>query len=138
MAAALATFGAIWAGHVGVRLIEFRARRLGPAAAILVAAGLGLEVLAARSGAPPIAAAEGIVGMTLIFDAFELRRQFRRVREGRARANPLNPRHAPHIAGRALVGDPLGRDGPGRRGHDPGRRGHDPSDRRGRAERPAP
>jgi len=132
VAAALATFGAIWAGHVGVRLIEFRARRLGPAAAILVAAGLGLEVLAARSGAPPIAAAEGIVGMTLIFDAFELRRQFRRVREGRARANPLNPRHAPHIAsGRALVGDSLGRDGPGRRGHDP-------SDRRSRAERPAP
>jgi hypothetical protein len=109
--AALATFGGVWAGHVGVRAVEYRARRLGPAMAILAAAGLGIEALAAVSGAGPAAAAEGIVGMTLLFDAFELRRQFRRVREGRARANPSNPRHAPFIAsGRALAADPLDRD----------------------------
>lgn len=108
--AAMATFGGVWAGHAGVRAIEFRSRRLGPVMALLVAAALGLEALAALSGAGPAAAAEGIVGMTLLFDALELHRQFRRVREGRAQANPRNPRHAPYIAsGRALVADPLER-----------------------------
>jgi hypothetical protein len=110
LVAALAAFGAVWVGHVGVRLIEFRSRRLGPAVAILVAAGSGLEAIAASSGASSAAVAEGIVGMTLIFDAFELRRQFRRVREGRARANPLNPRHRPFIdSGSAVLVDPLER-----------------------------
>jgi hypothetical protein len=111
--AALATFGGVWAGHVGVRLIEFRSRRLGPPMALLAAAGLGLEALAAASGMSLVAAVEGIVGMTLLFDALELRRQFRRVREGKARANPLNPRHALYIdSGRALVADPLDRGSP--------------------------
>jgi hypothetical protein len=108
VAAAVATFGGVWAGHVGVRMIEFRARRLGPAMAILAAAGLGLEALAAASGTSLAAVAEGILGMILVFDAFELRRQFHRVREGRARANPQNPRHRPHIAsGHAVTVDPL-------------------------------
>jgi hypothetical protein len=98
LAAAAATFAGVWAGHVGVRWIEFHAARLWPAAVLLAAAGLGLEALAAVSGAGPAAAAWGILGMTLIFDAFELRRQFRRVREGRAPPNPENPRHAPYLA----------------------------------------
>ncbi len=108
LAAAIATFAGVWAGHVGVRLIEYRSRRLWPAAVLFATAGLGLEALAALSGAGPASAAWGILGMTLLFDAFELGRQFRRVREGRASANPLNPRHAPYIAsGHALVEDPL-------------------------------
>jgi hypothetical protein len=111
--AALAVFGGVWAGHVGVRAVEFRSLRLGPAMAILAAAGLALEVLASFSGSGLLAVAEGIVGMTLFFDAFELRRQFRRVREGRARANPRNPRHRPYIeSGVTLVADPLDPDRP--------------------------
>jgi hypothetical protein len=111
--AALAVFGAVWAGHAGVRAIEYRSLRLAPAMAILAAAGLALEVLASLSGIRLFAVAEGIVGMTLLFDAFELRRQFRRVRDGRARANPLNPRHRPYIeSGVALVADPLDPDRP--------------------------
>lgn len=106
--AAFAAFGGIWAGHVGVRAIEFRSLRLAPAMAVLAAAGLALEVLASLSGSGLLAVAEGIVGMTLLFDALELRRQFRRVREGRARANPRNPRHVPYIAtGIASIVDPL-------------------------------
>lgn len=97
VAAALAVFGGVWAGHVGVRAIEFRSLRIAPAMAFLAAAGLGFEALAMLSGHSLSAVAEGIVGMTLLFDAFELRRQFRRVREGRARANPDNPRHKPYI-----------------------------------------
>jgi hypothetical protein len=96
--AALATFGGVWAGHVGVRAIEYRAHRLGPAMALLAAAGAGLELIAMASGPGLAAVAEGIVGMTLLFDAIELKRQFRRVREGRAPANPRNPRHASFIA----------------------------------------
>jgi hypothetical protein len=111
--AALAAFGSVWAGHVGVRAVEFRARRLGPAMAVLAAAGLGLEVLATISGNSLFAVAEGIMGMTLLFDALELRRQFRRVREGRARANPRNPRHGPYIeSGVAFVADPFDPDRP--------------------------
>jgi len=111
--AAFAVFGGVWAGHVGVRAIEFRSLRLAPAMAVLAAAGLALEVLASLSGAGLLAVAEGIVGMTLLFDALELRRQFRRVREGRARANPRNPRHRPYIeSGVALVADPLDPDRP--------------------------
>lgn len=96
--AALATFGGVWAGHVGVRAIEYHARRLVPAQALLAAMGLGLELLSASTPSLLLAVASGILGMTLLFDALELRRQFRRVREGRAPANPANPRHAPYLA----------------------------------------
>jgi len=103
LAAAAATFAGVWAGHAGVRTIEFRAARLWPAASLLAAGGLGLEALAAIAGSAPAAAAAGILGMTLLFDAIELSRQFRRVREGRAPANPDNPRHAPYLAARAFA-----------------------------------
>ena len=99
LAAAAATFGGIWLGHVSVRAIEFRAPRLRLPAALFIAAGLALEALAVaggRRGAGSLAltGAAGILGMTLIYDAFELRRQWRRVLKGRAPSNPANPRHA--------------------------------------------
>ena len=50
--------------------------------AILAAAGLGLEALAAASGTSLVGSRRGHLGMTLVFDAFELRRQFHRVCEG--------------------------------------------------------
>ncbi|MDA8425911.1 MAG: DUF4491 family protein [Treponema sp.] len=103
LVAAAATFAGVWAGHVGVRRIEFRAARLWPPAVLLAAGGLGLLALAATSGSGPGAAAWGILGMTLVFDALELFRQFRRVREGRAPANPGNPRHAPYLAARTFA-----------------------------------
>ena len=99
LCSALATFLAVWGGHVIVRAVEYRTRSLLPPAAALVVCGLALEAAALFESAKPLAAAEGIVGMTLLFDALELQRQFGRVREGRARANPANPRHRPYLAG---------------------------------------
>ncbi len=98
LAAAAATFGGIWFGHVSVRAVEYSAPRLWLPAAVYVAAGCALEVLAVaaagHAGGLALSGAAGILGMTLIYDAFELRRQWRRVLRGRARANPANPRHA--------------------------------------------
>ena len=94
LAAAAATFCGIWFGHVSVRAIEFRARSLAPPAALFIAAGLACEALALAIPRLALSCAAGILGMTLIYDAFELRRQRRRVLKGRARANPANPRHA--------------------------------------------
>jgi len=99
LAAAAATFGGIWFGHVTVRAVEYRARRLWLPASIYVAAGCALEALALAGpalagGGLALSGAAGILGMTFLYDAFELRRQQRRVLKGRARANPANPRHA--------------------------------------------
>jgi len=40
----------------------------------------------------------GILGITLLWDAFEIYRQQNRVKHGHAPANPNNPRHARFLA----------------------------------------
>jgi hypothetical protein len=84
---ALVTFLTIWWGHVLVRIVHYY---LGtrPAPAIML---LGLLALLGSTQTPIdlLSASLGIVGLTLVWDSFELHRQEARVRQGHA---PLNPR----------------------------------------------
>ena len=95
---ALATFLGIWWGHVGVRLIERRAVRLWKPIVGALTLGLGLEAIALMTTSRPLSAAAGILGVTLLWDAFEFVRQEKRIRKGHAPANPENPRHARILA----------------------------------------
>ncbi len=93
LAAAGSAFLGIWLGHVSVRKIEFASERLRLPAIGFIGLGLCLEALSVVVNAPPASAALGIVGITLLWDALELKRQENRVRRGHAPANPDNPRH---------------------------------------------
>ncbi len=63
------------------------------------------------------------LGITALFDALEFRRQFRRVKQGHAPANPNNPRHAPWLAeGKATTADLLKREPAQQGGNWPGKR----------------
>jgi hypothetical protein len=95
---ALATFLGIWWGHVGVRWLEAQSPRVGPPAAVLIVLGLGLNLYGLFSGSLTIAGVCSIIGITLLWDAFELYRQQKRVQKGHAPANPANPRHAAYLA----------------------------------------
>ncbi len=113
---ALATFLGIWWGHVGVRWLEAHSVRIGPPAVLLTLAGLGLNVYALFAPNLTLAGVSSIVGVTLLWDAFELFRQARRVRKGHAPANPANPRHAAYLAagGPATTANLLNREPTGR------------------------
>ncbi len=95
--AAVSAFCAIWLGHVVVRKIEFLVPRIEMPSAFFVLSGIILEWLSTRTPLL-LSTALGIVGITLLWDALELRRQQSRVRKGHAPANPLNPRHASFLA----------------------------------------
>lgn len=116
LAAALATFLGIWWGHVAVRKIEAKLVDIRPAMAICLALGLGLWLAAVLTDLMPLAAALGILGMTLLWDAFEFYRQEKRVKIGHAPANSANPRHARFLAEypAATILDLLNRDPLGR------------------------
>ena len=113
--AALATFVGVWLGHVSVRYVEYHAAALTAPRLAYAALGLACETAALLSSSPYVSGALGIAGMTLLFDALELGRQFRRVARGHAPANPRNPRHAALLAaGRATTTDWLARPPTGR------------------------
>lgn len=113
---AIATFLGIWWGHIGVRWVEHKVTRVEPAALLLIIAGLGLNLYALV--APDLIAAGvcSIIGITLLWDAYELFRQQRRVQKGHAPANPHNPRHAAYLAagGPVTTEDLLDREPTGR------------------------
>lgn len=116
LAAALATFIGIWWGHVAVRKVEAKLVDIRPAMALCIVSGLGLWLAAALTDVAPLAAALGILGMTLLWDAYEFYRQEKRIKIGHAPANPANPRHARFLAEYPtattldlLDRDPLGR-----------------------------
>ncbi len=92
------TFLTVWWGHVLVRIVHYyMGTRPAPA---LFLAGL-LSLLATTQTANDLLAAiGGIVGLTLMWDAFELHRQEKRVRQGHA---PLNPRVHHQAAGIAAA-----------------------------------
>jgi divalent metal cation (Fe/Co/Zn/Cd) transporter len=113
---AVATFLGIWWGHVGVRWLEARSSRVEPPAVLLILAGLGLNIFALFSASLTVAGVSSIIGITLLWDAFELFRQQKRVLKGHAPANPNNPRHAAYLAqgGAATTTDLLDREPAGR------------------------
>jgi hypothetical protein len=81
------TFLTIWWGHVLVRIVHYYfGTRPAPA---LFAGGLLLLLASTQPASDLLSATLGIVGLTLLWDAFELHRQEARVRHGHA---PLNPR----------------------------------------------
>lgn len=113
--AAAATFFGVWFGHVGVRKIEYRSPTIHVPAIIALALGLTLELGALLSHNLYVSGALGIIGMTVLWDALEFRRQHKRVAKGHASANPDNPRHAQLLdAGKATTIDWLDRDPIGR------------------------
>ncbi len=114
LVAAGVTFGAIWFGHVSVRVVEYRAAHLRVPQAIALLLGVALVLAALLTANRALSGAFGIVAMTLFFDAVELGRQERRVAAGHAPANPDNPRHRPLLAsGRATTMHRLDREPPG-------------------------
>jgi hypothetical protein len=95
---AVVTFLTIWWGHVLVRITHYHYGTK-PAPAIFLG-GLLLLLGSTQTGSDLLSAALGIVGLTLVWDAFELHRQELRVRQGHA---PLNPRVHRVAAGMAAA-----------------------------------
>jgi uncharacterized protein DUF4491 len=92
--AAFTAFFSIWFGHVAVRKIESISPTIWLPASIFAILGLSWEWLSLKVPSLQIATVFGILGITLLFDAFELARQQRRIIMGHAPANPHNLRHA--------------------------------------------
>ena len=117
LVAALTAFLSIWIGHVSVRKIEAETVHLWKPMLIAILLGVALEVAALFAANRPLAAVFGILGITLLWDALEIKRQAKRVRKGHAPANPANPRHAAMLTESGshattldlLNRDPLGR-----------------------------
>jgi len=100
LTAAVTAFLSIWIGHVSVRKIEAKTVNLWKPMAIAIALGLALEYAALSIAHRPLSTVCGILGITLLWDAFEIKRQAHRIHKGYAPANPNNPRHA------AILADP--------------------------------
>ena len=113
---AAATFLGVWIGHVSVRKIEYKAHTVWVPSMITLILGLLMELGALLSNNQFLAAALGILGVTVLWDALEFWRQQQRVRKGHAPANPDNPRHARllQISGKATTIDWLNRNPAGR------------------------
>lgn len=105
--AALTAFLSIWAGHVSVRKIEAETIQLWKPMLMVVALGIGLEVAALTITNRTLSTVFGIFGITLLWDALELRRQAKRISKGHAPANPHNPRHATLLAEPNTQASPL-------------------------------
>jgi len=98
LTAAITAFLAIWLGHVAVRKVEAEARDIRLPIFIAVALGLITEYCSLITINRLLSTALGILGITLLWDAFEIYRQQNRVKHGHAPANPNNPRHAKILA----------------------------------------
>ena len=96
--AALTAFISVWLGHVSVRKIEAATVTLWKPMASAAVLGLTLEVGSLIVSSRLLSTALGILGMTLLWDVLEIKRQARRVRKGHAPANLGNPRHAALLA----------------------------------------
>ena len=91
---AVVTFLTVWWGHVLVRITHYYFGT--KPAPLLVGLGLLTLLVSTQTRMDVVSAALGIVGITLVWDAFELHRQEARVRLGHA---PLNPRVHKEAAG---------------------------------------
>lgn len=92
--AALTAFLSIWFGHVAVRKIEFISPTIWIPSTIFAILGIACEWSSLRIPDFLLSTVLGILGITFLFDAFELTRQQKRIVKGHAPANPTNPRHA--------------------------------------------
>lgn len=116
LTAAITAFLTIWIGHVAVRKIEAESRSIKTPMFIAIALGLITEYSSLITVNRPLSTVFGILGITLLWDAFELYRQQNRIKHGHAPANPNNPRHAKILADHStattldlLKRDPIGR-----------------------------
>ncbi len=100
--AAITAFLSIWLGHVAVRKVEANARNIKTPMFIAIALGLVTEYCSLITVNRQLSTALGILGITLLWDAFEIYRQENRIKHGHAPANPNNPRHARFLADPAL------------------------------------
>ena len=100
LTAAVTAFVSIWLGHVAVRKIEFASPTIGIPATVFILLGLFTEYWSLTTANRQLSTALGILGITLLWGAFEFIRQQNRIRKGHAPANPHNPRHA------AILADP--------------------------------
>jgi len=114
--AAATAFFTIWGGHVAVRKVEANARDIKQPMFIAIALGLLTEYGALVTSNLQLSTVFGILGITLLWDAFEIYRQQNRIKHGHAPANPNNPRHAKILAKHSsattldlLKRDPIGR-----------------------------
>lgn len=112
----MTAFVSIWLGHVAVRKIEFVSQTIWLPTIVLIALGVGAEYLSTATRNTHYATLLGILGITLLWDAFEIYRQQNRIKRGHAPANPNNPRHAKILAEyptattlNLLKRDPVGR-----------------------------
>jgi hypothetical protein len=92
--AAFTAFFSIWFGHVAVRKIESISPTISIPSAIFAILGIACEWFSLKAPLLQVATVFGILGITLLFDAFELARQEKRIIRGHAPANPENRRHA--------------------------------------------
>jgi hypothetical protein len=116
LVAATTAFLTIWIGHVTVRKVEAEARDIRLPMIIAIALGLITEYSSLITNNWSLKTALGILGITLLWDAFEIYRQEKRIKHGHAPANPNNPRHAKILAEYStattldlLKRDPIGR-----------------------------
>jgi len=96
--AAATAFLTIWIGHVAVRKIEAESQNIKTPTFIAIALGLITEYGSLSTINLQLSTALGILGITLLWDAFEIYRQENRIKHGHAPANPNNPRHAKILA----------------------------------------
>lgn len=95
---ALVTFLTIWGGHVMVRIVHYyTGTKLAP---VVFGAGMLLLLASTQTAFDTLGAGMGIIGLTMLWDAFEIHRQEGRVRLGHA---PLNPRVHKVAAGLAAA-----------------------------------
>ena len=116
LVAAVTAFLTIWIGHVTVRKVEAESLNIKTPMFIAIALGLVTEFGALIIDYRPLSTVLGILGITLLWDAFEIYRQENRIKHGHAPANSNNPRHAKILAEHSsattldlLKRDPIGR-----------------------------
>src|SRR5438876_3724710 len=105
---AVVTFLTIWWGHVLVRITHYYYGT--KPAPVFFLGGLLVLLWTTQTSSDLLSAAFGIVGLTLVWDAFELHRQERRVRQGHAPLNPRVHKTAAGLASAELAGAMSGED----------------------------
>lgn len=93
LVAGATTFLGIWFGHVSVRKIEAHSTKLWQPMVIYLSVGLIFELISFFITNKVWAMVCGIIGIILLWDVLEFKRQERRIRKGHAEPNPENPRH---------------------------------------------